>query len=81
MDEKFISKVFLDNINPTLVAYDLDYVRCLLMDMVHMVIKKGHMLKSIQLKYTSYSNKDNVRKLYHKKDDTSVNATELITCR
>lgn len=49
--------------------------------MVHMLIEKEwYLLKSSQLKFTSSSyNKDNYRKHYHTKDDTSINIVELET--
>lgn len=40
MDEKFVTKVFLDNIHPIHDACDHDYVMIPFMDMVHMLIKK-----------------------------------------
>lgn len=51
MDEKFFSKVFLDNINHILRDYDIDYVRGPFIYVVNMLIEKErYMLKSSQLK-------------------------------
>lgn len=78
MEECFIAKVFLENINPILSGKGLDHVNGSFMHMVHLLIKKeGFLVRSNLPKYTSsYSNKDNGRKFYNKKDDTLVNAIE-----
>jgi len=66
MDEYFIAKVFLDNINHILGEKGLDHVNGSFMNMVHILIEKeAFLLISNQLKYTSYSSKkDNSRKPY-----------------
>lgn len=38
--EKFIAKVFIENINPILGSIGLDYVKGPFIDMIHMLIKK-----------------------------------------
>lgn len=47
--------------------------------MVHILIKKEtYLLRFSILKYSSsYSNKDNCRKPYHKKYDTSINVLKI----
>lgn len=76
MDEKFVAKLFLEDINPLLRMCGLDYVRGPFMDMVHMLVEKErYMLIYGQLNYVHF-NKDNHKKQYKRKDNNQVNMAE-----
>jgi len=78
VEEHFIGKVLLDNINPIFGEKGFDHFYGSFIHMVNLLIEKEEFLVRYNLlKYTSSSsNKDSGRKPYNKKVDTSFNIVE-----